>query len=99
MVSSYTANLAAFLTVESVSSTIKSAEDLKECGNDGFECPVMFGAKKDGSTINFFKVLISESMNLSFVCLMELVLGSGAWHIQSHVHVYVETSRTADQQQ
>lgn len=56
MVSSYTANLAAFLTVESVSSPIKSAEDLKDCGDPDFACPVQFGAKKGGSTLNFFKV-------------------------------------------
>lgn len=58
MVSSYTANLAAFLVIENLSSPIKSAEDLKDCGVEGFECPVTFGAKKEGSTINFFKVLI-----------------------------------------
>lgn len=56
MVSSYTANLAAFLTVESVKTIIKSAEDLKDCAKADFQCPVEFGAKRDGSTINFFKV-------------------------------------------
>lgn len=55
MVSSYTANLAAFLTVETLTSPIKSVEDLKECGLPDKECPVKFGAKKDGSTLNFFK--------------------------------------------
>ncbi|CAD7092220.1 unnamed protein product [Hermetia illucens] len=50
MVSSYTANLAAFLTVESLSSPINSAEDLAN-GAGG----VKYGAKKDGSTYNFFK--------------------------------------------
>lgn len=56
MVSSYTANLAAFLVIENLDSPIKSAEDLKDCGLEGHECPVTFGAKKEGSTINFFKV-------------------------------------------
>lgn len=55
MVSSYTANLAAFLTVEQLSPTIKSVEDLKECGLPDKVCPVTFGAKKGGSTLNFFK--------------------------------------------
>lgn len=55
MVSSYTANLAAFLTVETLTSDIKSVEDLKECGLPGKECPVTFGAKNPGSTLNFFK--------------------------------------------
>ena len=57
MVSSYTANLAAFLTVEDKSSPIKSAEDLKQCADPEYKCPVEFGAKRSGSTINFFKVL------------------------------------------
>ncbi|GAB0095910.1 Ionotropic glutamate receptor [Sergentomyia squamirostris] len=50
MVSSYTANLAAFLTVESLSPTISSAEDLANANG-----AVKYGAKRDGSTINFFK--------------------------------------------
>ncbi|XP_037036365.1 glutamate receptor ionotropic, kainate 3-like isoform X2 [Bradysia coprophila] len=55
MVSSYTANLAAFLTVENKESAIKDVEDLKNCHLPETECPVEFGAKKTGSTINFFK--------------------------------------------
>lgn len=51
MVSSYTANLAAFLTIESLSSPINSAEDL--ANNVG---GVTYGAKSGGSTFNFFKV-------------------------------------------
>lgn len=58
MVSSYTANLAAFLTVESVTTVIKNAEELGKCGDPDYECPVQFGAKRDGSTLNFFKVFI-----------------------------------------
>ncbi|XP_059617774.1 uncharacterized protein LOC132262512 [Phlebotomus argentipes] len=50
MVSSYTANLAAFLTVESLSPTIGSAEDL--AGANG---AIKYGAKRGGSTFNFFK--------------------------------------------
>lgn len=56
MVSSYTANLAAFLTVDTVSPVIKSAEDLKDCYDPEKTCPVKFGAKLDGTTLNFFKV-------------------------------------------
>lgn len=65
MVSSYTANLAAFLVIESVSSPLKSHEDLKYCGVEGHECPVMFGAKREGSTINFFKVNQSGQLQSS----------------------------------
>lgn len=53
MVSSYTANLAAFLTIETPFERIKSVDDLKDCGSG--DCPVKFGAKKGGATFNFFK--------------------------------------------
>ncbi|KAG4072066.1 hypothetical protein HA402_015565 [Bradysia odoriphaga] len=66
MVSSYTANLAAFLTVQSLTSLIKSAEDLKQCGNKDFECPVQFGAKRGGSTYNFFKEAEHETYRNMF---------------------------------
>ncbi|XP_077295106.1 glutamate receptor ionotropic, kainate 2-like isoform X2 [Arctopsyche grandis] len=49
MVSSYTANLAAFLTVESLSSPISDAEEL--ANND---VGIMYGSKKGGSTLGFF---------------------------------------------
>ncbi|XP_055300709.1 glutamate receptor ionotropic, kainate 2-like isoform X1 [Sitodiplosis mosellana] len=55
MVSSYTANLAAFLTIETPFEKIKSVEDLKNCGNSDEECPVKFGAKAGGATFNFFR--------------------------------------------
>ncbi|XP_031634001.1 glutamate receptor ionotropic, kainate 2-like isoform X2 [Contarinia nasturtii] len=55
MVSSYTANLAAFLTIETPFEKIKTVDDLKNCGNSDDECPVKFGAKKGGATYNFFK--------------------------------------------
>lgn len=55
IVSSYTANLAAFLTVESLTSAINSAENLKDCYKSDDDCPVQFGAKRGGSTLNFFK--------------------------------------------
>jgi ABC-type amino acid transport substrate-binding protein len=50
MVSSYTANLAAFLTIESLSSPISNVEDLANA--DG---AIPYGAKKGGSTFGFFK--------------------------------------------
>lgn len=43
MVSSYTANLAAFLVIENPYERIKSVEDLKDCGDPSKECPVKFG--------------------------------------------------------
>lgn len=69
MVSSYTANLAAFLVIESLHTPIKSAEDLKMCGVEGHECPVTFGAKAGGATFNFFKVsmiLLVSLVNIDY---------------------------------
>lgn len=52
MVSSYTANLAAFLTVESKFYAIKSVSDL---ANNPYG--ITYGAKKGGATFSFFKVI------------------------------------------
>ncbi|XP_011691570.1 PREDICTED: glutamate receptor ionotropic, kainate 2-like [Wasmannia auropunctata] len=49
MISSYTANLAAFLTVERMDSPIESAEDLAK------QTKIKYGALKGGSTAAFFK--------------------------------------------
>lgn len=56
MVSSYTANLAAFLTIENPSPIIKNVADLYEIGKTG---KVTYGAKRGGATFSFF----SESEN------------------------------------
>lgn len=50
MVSSYTANLAAFLTVESMTSPFKNVRELAN------QNVIKYGAKKGGSTVNFFRV-------------------------------------------
>lgn len=50
MISSYTANLAAFLTVERMESPIESAEDLAK------QTKIKYGAVKGGSTAAFFRV-------------------------------------------
>ena len=50
MVSSYTANLAAFLTIEVPFIEINSAEDLYNLNGK-----IPYGAKKTGSTIDFFR--------------------------------------------
>ncbi|XP_055500460.1 LOW QUALITY PROTEIN: glutamate receptor ionotropic, kainate 1 [Leucoraja erinacea] len=49
IISSYTANLAAFLTVERMDSPIDSADDLAK------QTKIEYGAVRDGSTITFFK--------------------------------------------
>lgn len=50
MISSYTANLAAFLTVERMDVTIENAEDLAK------QTKIKYGAVIGGSTAGFFKV-------------------------------------------
>lgn len=49
MISSYTANLAAFLTVERMDSPIESAEDLAK------QTKIKYGALGGGSTASFFR--------------------------------------------
>ena len=50
IISSYTANLAAFLTVSRMQSPIESAEDLAK------QTEIKYGTYKGGSTMEFFKV-------------------------------------------
>lgn len=52
MISSYTANLAAFLTVERMESPIGSVEDLAK------QTKIKYGALKGGSTAAFFRVIL-----------------------------------------
>ncbi|XP_042214058.1 glutamate receptor ionotropic, kainate 2-like isoform X3 [Homarus americanus] len=49
MISSYTANLAAFLTVERMDSPVESAEDLAK------QTKIKYGCKMGGSTYSFFR--------------------------------------------
>lgn len=53
IISSYTANLAAFLTVERMVSPIESAEDLSK------QTEIAYGTLDSGSTKEFFRVRIS----------------------------------------
>ena len=57
IISSYTANLAAFLTVERMESPIDSADDLAK------QTKIEYGAVKDGATMTFFKVRPSCSLH------------------------------------
>lgn len=54
MISSYTANLAAFLTVERMDSPIESAEDLAK------QTKIKYGALRGGSTAAFFRVRLGK---------------------------------------
>ena len=59
IISSYTANLAAFLTVERMDSPIDSADDLAK------QTKIEYGAVRDGSTMTFFKVTRRLTIALS----------------------------------
>ena len=52
LISSYTANLAAFLTVSRMDGDITNAEDLAN------QKTISYGTLKSGSTRNFFKVTV-----------------------------------------
>ena len=55
LISSYTANLAAFLTSERMQNPIESAEDLAK------QTEIKYGTLNGGSTQEFFKVSFSKS--------------------------------------
>ena len=59
MISSYTANLAAFLTVERMESPIESAEDLSK------QSTIKYGCLKGGSTAAFFRVMKTDDYYLN----------------------------------
>ncbi|XP_011251852.2 glutamate receptor ionotropic, kainate 2 isoform X1 [Camponotus floridanus] len=56
MVSSYTANLAAFLTVETVVNPFNNVEELAKQGGE----PIMYGAKYEGATFKFFRTFANS---------------------------------------
>lgn len=59
IVSSYTANLAAFLTLEKMHAPIGSAEDLAK------QSKIKYGIQENGSTATFFKVLNNNNILFS----------------------------------
>ena len=61
MISSYTANLAAFLTVERMTSPIENADDLSK------QTDIKYGTVYGGSTMTFFKV--RSFQNISWLSL------------------------------
>ena len=58
IISSYTANLAAFLTVERMQSPIESADDLAK------QTEIQYGTIASGSTREFFRVIILAILHL-----------------------------------
>lgn len=67
MVSSYTANLAAFLTVETLVTPFKDIEGLAG------QTEIKYGAKRGGATANFFRVSrIKHSMHSVYLYLLRI---------------------------
>lgn len=60
IISSYTANLAAFLTVERMESPIDSADDLAK------QTKIEYGAVEDGATMTFFKVSLTVYLKFMY---------------------------------
>jgi len=61
MISSYTANLAAFLTIERMDSPINNVEDLaKQSG-------IRYGCVSSGSTASFFRVCVKTALKIVYV--------------------------------
>lgn len=67
MISSYTANLAAFLTVERMDSPIESAEDLAK------QTKIKYGALKGGSTAAFFRVKLFNFIKSNYIEILEIL--------------------------
>ena len=70
MISSYTANLAAFLTVERMETPIESAEDLAK------QTKIKYGCLESGSTRAFFRVTFEpksiRSSTLHFIRMQKV---------------------------
>lgn len=73
IISSYTANLAAFLTVERMDAPIDSADDLAK------QTRIEYGAVRDGSTMTFFKVRLVFTTNELFTLLSSVRGGVICW--------------------
>ena len=101
IISSYTANLAAFLTVSRMTSPIESAEDLAK------QTVIQYGCKLGGSTCNFFKVskqifsLCSHTLHPVLFCsnrnrnrIIQRTNGCGAqWKQFGHQSLYRTTRK------
>lgn len=80
IISSYTANLAAFLTVERMDAPIDSADDLAK------QTRIEYGAVRDGSTMTFFKVQRALNELVNFHSLFKKKFMSS--HISANTTLY-----------
>ena len=63
MISSYTANLAAFLTAGKMESPVNNADDLAK------QTKIKYGSKSGGSTYSFFKVYQKRLSIMEYIVL------------------------------
>ncbi|XP_025753622.1 glutamate receptor 1a isoform X6 [Oreochromis niloticus] len=87
IISSYTANLAAFLTVERMVSPIESAEDLAK------QTEIAYGTLDAGSTKEFFRQSINDAMRCSTLTRMS-GNGSGGENGRILTHDFPKTVQT-----
>lgn len=95
MISSYTANLAAFLTVERMDSPIESAEDLAK------QTKIKYGALRGGSTAGFFRVIFTDTKyihrltiyNLLNICFFFCYLKDSNFITYQRMWSFMESSR------
>ena len=71
MISSYTANLAAFLTAAKMDSPVNNADDLAK------QTKIKYGSKLGGSTYTFFKVNTNQKQKKEYEIFLNQFLKIG----------------------
>jgi ionotropic kainate glutamate receptor 2 len=87
MIASYTANLAAFLTLNRMESTIGSAEDLAK------QHKVKYGTMESGSTRKFFMVSAGSGWQADYTAVNTVVLLQSSDKLQYKKTMYVANSK------
>jgi hypothetical protein len=87
MIASYTANLAAFLTLNRMEGTIESAEDLVK------QYKVKYGTMESGSTRKFFMVSAGSDWQADYNAGNTTVLLLSNYTLQLTIAMYVTSSR------
>lgn len=94
IISSYTANLAAFLTVERMITPIENAEDLAS------QTDIPYGTLESGSTMTFFRVSCAKLLKSIWQCfylrtqwLKRIKRCGGTWRTGNHLCLCLRTKR------
>jgi len=81
LVSSYTANLAAFLTVQRMQTPIENVDDLAA------QTKISYGVQSGGSTENFFRV--NFNCSIAIFCLAFVYSGIENCHLRTNVELHI----------